>query len=417
MRKLILTIITFSTLFCGYTQDDLDFLLIARNTGKKILASNDTILTMGFALSLNDNPNVPGPTLEFNEGDSVHIDLWNVSQGAPHTIHLHGLDVDQQNDGVPHLSFSVSHMDHGYYNFKAPHAGTYLYHCHVVSSIHVQAGMYGIIIIHPSDGSKKTWNNGYNYEHSLPLMFSEIDTVWHNPDIMRHDHDTSLTIHSIELPIYKPQFYLVNGLSDHQIIDSNLALNTSVNAVNYLRLINIGFKGVRIILPSSFNAQIVASDGRPLPSSEWSDTLEIYPGERYGVLGHLLNEGTSLIKVEYFDLNTNLIENTQEVPIHVVGYLNTEKLNYDQQTLTITPNTISNNDINIEISGLTNYQNVQLNLLDFQGKIIDDIYIEDNIQAESYNITYSPLALASGIYFVQMTINGQTTALKKVVKY
>ena len=140
MSKFTTTLIcSFGILLFASSQQDLNFLLIARNTGEKILTNNDTIRVFGFAQSLGEQPGVPGPTLEMNEGDSVHIDLWNVSQGAPHTIHLHGLDVDQQNDGVPHLSFDVHHMDHGYYHFKAPHAGTYLYHCHVASTIHVHS--------------------------------------------------------------------------------------------------------------------------------------------------------------------------------------------------------------------------------------------------------------------------------------
>ena len=99
-------------------------LLIARNIGKKILDDGTEIRTFGYATKLSENPDIPGPTLIYEQGDSVTIDMWNVSQGAPHTIHLHGLDVNQQNDGVPHLSFDVEHMDHGFYRFMAPHPGT-----------------------------------------------------------------------------------------------------------------------------------------------------------------------------------------------------------------------------------------------------------------------------------------------------
>ena len=86
-------------------------LLIARNTGSKVLEDSTVIRILGYAEKLSANPSMPGPTLTYYEGDSVIIDMWNVSQGAPHTIHLHGLDVDQQNDGVPHLSFAPEHMD------------------------------------------------------------------------------------------------------------------------------------------------------------------------------------------------------------------------------------------------------------------------------------------------------------------
>jgi len=155
MRLILLLIsLLFSTSLFGQSKT----LLIARNTGEKVLADGKIIKSMGYSLRLSENPGVPGPTLVYYEGDSVTIDLWNVSQGAPHTIHLHGLDVDQQNDGVPHLSFTVGHMEHGFYRFKAPHPGTYLYHCHVVSAIHVQGGMYGLLIVKPKNEENKTNN-------------------------------------------------------------------------------------------------------------------------------------------------------------------------------------------------------------------------------------------------------------------
>lgn len=410
MRGSLLAILLFP--FLSIAQIDVNFFLIARNTGQKIMATNDTIGTMGYALDLLDNPEIPGPTLEFNEGDSVHIDLWNVSQGAPHTIHLHGLDVDQENDGVPHLSFEVYHMDHGNYYFKAPHAGTYLYHCHVVSSVHVQAGMYGMIIVHPSDGSQKTWDGGYDYDVSLPLMFSEIDTVWHNDSTMKHAYDTSLTVNMIELPVYDPQYFLVNGFSDGQI-DTTVALNTSVGAVNYMRLVNIGFKGVRVIFPPVFGAQTVASDGRPLPSVQVGDTVEIYPGERYGVLGTMPAEGTDLITVEYFDLNTGILDNTQEVPINVVGFVSLGAGIEEGLSFSVVPNPFSGDFIITAPFDINS--TVEVRLLDITGNLIDVIQAETQIETSSYTRTYSNPSLPSGIYIVQLVADG-VVRTQKVVK-
>ena len=44
------------------------------------------------------------------------------------------------------------------------------------------------------------------------------------------------------------------------------------------------FLRVRVIFPSGLNAQVVSSDGRPLSNIELTDTVLIYPGERYGVI-------------------------------------------------------------------------------------------------------------------------------------
>jgi len=345
--------------------------LIARNTGEKILTNNDTIRVFGFAQSLGEQPGVPGPTLEMNEGDSVHIDLWNVSQGAPHTIHLHGLDVDQQNDGVPHLSFDVHHMDHGYYHFKAPHAGTYLYHCHVASTIHVQAGMYGLIIVRPPNGSNTTWNGGYEYTQEHSFFLSEIDTAWHTDSVLLHDHDSTLTIHQVEIPKFDPQFFLINGLSDQQLIDSNTVFNSAVGQIDYTRLTNIGFCGVRVIFPPELNARIIASDGRPLPAEEISDTVYLFPGERFGVLTDPSIEFTGQITFDYIDMNTMMVKNAQVIPVNISGFAGGNEVEIETFDLKLSPNPFKEK-LEVEFK-LNQAEGISFQFVDFSGRIVENV--------------------------------------------
>ena len=401
-------------LFCfpaiALAQPDTTVQLIARNTGEKIMANGDTVRVMGFATSLTAQPNVPGPRLEFYEGDSVYLDLWNVSQGAPHTIHLHGLDVDQANDGVGHLSFEVHHMDHGYYKFKAPHAGTYLYHCHVTSAIHVQGGMYGMIIVHPADGSATTWNGGYPYDVTLPILFSEIDTTWHNDTIIEHEHDTTIAVHPVTLPKYDPQYYLLNGFSDQQITDNNLELVTSVNAVNYLRFANIGFRANRVILPAEMNAQIIDSDGRPFALPELSDTIEIFPGERYGVIGTFPAELVSTISIEYFNMNTGTVENTQLVPVIVSGYLSSDAPLADHTSFTVHPNPSNGNFM--LLSDKPFGEEYEIRLYDSNGRIC---FSSSALQPGTNELSFEIRGLAPGVYLLGVISDGTFLGYEKVV--
>jgi len=368
MRNKIILIFALLINCSSFAQQDLDVFIIARNTGEKVLANNDTIRVFGFAKNLGSQPTVPGPTIYANEGDSVHIDVWNVSQGAPHTIHLHGLDVNQQNDGVPHLSFDIAHMDHGYYHFKAPHAGTYLYHCHVASTIHVQAGMYGLIVIRPPDGSNTTWEGGHDFDTEESYFLSEIDTNWHTDSVLMHDHDTSFAIHELEIPDFDPQFFLINGLSDQQLVDSVVQLNSAVNLVNYVRLANIGYCGTRVIFPPALNARIVASDGRPLNIEEVSDTIYLYPGERYGVLTEASMEFQGQITFDYIDLNTMTIKNTQVVPVSVIGYVELNENLEDNFSFKIVPNPFDENT-SVEFE-LTDNRKVKVRVMDIVFKSI-----------------------------------------------
>ncbi|MBL4625072.1 MAG: multicopper oxidase domain-containing protein [Flavobacteriales bacterium] len=412
MRRIITTLLGLMWMTLIFAQNDVDVFLIARNTGEKVLSNNDTIRVFGFADNLGSQPGVPGPTIIANEGDSVHIDVWNVSQGAPHTIHLHGLDVDQQNDGVPHLSFDIPHMDHGFYHFKAPHAGTYLYHCHVASTIHVQAGMYGLIIIKPTDGSNTTWNNGYYYHHDFSYFLSEIDTLWHTDSVLEHDHDTAFAIHYIEIPKFDPQFFLINGFSDQQLAENQVELISEAGSRNYIRLTNIGYCGVRVIMPSRLFAKIIDSDGRPLPQVEITDTIYVYPGERYGVLTEAFEEFTDSIEFEYFDLNTNQPKNSQFVPVTIAGFNRVEEVNSSIANVVVSPNPLTSETVlTVDLKQNTP---ILIEIWDIEGKLVD---VVENAKNEKgvYQYFIGQKLTVGGIYLVKVTI-GDEVITRKIVK-
>jgi FtsP/CotA-like multicopper oxidase with cupredoxin domain len=296
---------------------------------------NQTML-MGYTSLMGGVIDIPGPILVYTEGDSVELKLRNMSQSAPHTIHLHGLDVDQQNDGVPHLSFVVDHNETKSYFFKAPHPGTYIYHCHVTSTLHVQAGMYGLLIIKPVGSNNLTWNGGYSYHQENAWMTSEIDTIWHTDSIINQPHDT-ITGQTL-MPDYLPQYFLVNGRSEHQLSDLGIAINASVDEVVLLRLANVGFYGNRFVFPSQLGARIISSDGRPLPVEEITDTLTILPGERYQVLLESATEFSDSVAVSYFNMNTKQDMNIQYVPVHIQGFLSNVELN--ETIISVYPNPV-----------------------------------------------------------------------------
>lgn len=313
--RLILTFILATICLSGFGQIDQNVLIIGRNIGTHTFHDGISTRIFGFTSTLSADTKIPGPTIIVNSGDSVKIDFFNLSQGAPHTIHLHGLDVDQANDGVPMLSFEVEHTEHGYYYFKAPHPGTYLYHCHVGSSIHLQAGMYGLVIVRPSDGSTTmNWDGGESYDREFALLATEIDTVWHNDTILDHDH---MEVMPLYVPAtFEPQYFMVNGLSGTQMTDPANHLYAQPNEKVYLRFANIGYYGVRYILPESLNARTVSSDGRPLPAEMTSDTVDVFPGERFETFVQLGEDLLYPIIVEHFNLNTQVVESQQTMYLH-----------------------------------------------------------------------------------------------------
>jgi len=363
-------------------------------------------MLMGYTELLGGSINLPSPVLTFTEGDSVKLTLSNFSQAAPHSIHLHGLDVNQANDGVPSLSFEVEHLEEGDYFFKAPHAGTYLYHCHVVSSLHVQAGMYGLIIVKPADESNTTWTGGYNYHREYAWLMSELDIDWHHDTIINHPHDPLATNHTILN--YDPQYFLVNGKSEQQLTHETTTITGHANENIYLRLANVGYFGNRIIFPTGLNVNIIASDGRPLPTSELSDTIEIMPGERYGVLLNPTTELSELIKIDYFNLNTpEVIENTQLISANINGFLEIDNLEH-KESIKVYPNP-ANDNVFID------FNNLEVEKLDVYNILGETIYSISIIENKN-NLKLNVNQWKNGVYIIKYTTQGKLMTKKINIK-
>lgn len=387
MRKLVLFITLFFSTFLLEAQIQSNTFIFSKMDiePQHTLWDGEQTMLMGFTPLMNTAIDIPGPLLTYTEGDSVEIQLRNMSQGASHTIHLHGLDVDQWNDGVPHLSFEVGHNETKSYFFKAPHPGTYLYHCHVTSSLHVQSGMYGMLIIKPEDETV-TWNGGYSFDKEYAWMMSEIDTVWHNDSIINAAHDT--TTNMVHLPNgYNPQYFFVNGRSESQLEDTTVAaMSFRANETVLLRLANIGYYGNKFQFPMHLNARIISSDGRPLPSIEFSDTLVVLPGERYQVLLQSTYDFVGNVMVDYFDLNTQTVHNTQSVPVNVLEALSVGDENNRNANIYPNPTTHSLNLSNIQ--GL-------IQLMDVYGKVV----LEEELNMPQNTLDLSHLS--TGVYLLK----------------
>ncbi|TCO47113.1 FtsP/CotA-like multicopper oxidase with cupredoxin domain [Kribbella antiqua] len=120
---------------------DVAVTLVARK-GKYQLASGETV--DGFTL----NGTSPGPMIRAKVGDLVQVTLVNESVPDGATLHWHGIDVPNAEDGVAGVTQdAVRPGGKHVYRFKAEQAGTYWYHSHQVSSSEVKGGLFGPIVI------------------------------------------------------------------------------------------------------------------------------------------------------------------------------------------------------------------------------------------------------------------------------
>jgi len=96
----------------------------------------------------------PGPELRVQQGDLVEVTLINedIPQGV--TIHWHGVDVPNAEDGVAGVTQNAVLPGQRYvYRFRAEQVGTFWYHSHQVSSKEVRRGLFGAFVIEPEQST------------------------------------------------------------------------------------------------------------------------------------------------------------------------------------------------------------------------------------------------------------------------
>ncbi|WP_410790371.1 multicopper oxidase family protein [Kribbella sp. C-35] len=123
---------------------NVDVTLVARKQ-KFQLASGETI--DGYTV----NGTSPGPLIRARVGDLVQVTFVNESVKDGATLHWHGIDVPNAEDGVAGVTQDAVPVGGKHvYRFKATQTGTYWYHSHQVSSDEVKGGLFGPIVIAPA---------------------------------------------------------------------------------------------------------------------------------------------------------------------------------------------------------------------------------------------------------------------------
>lgn len=93
---------------------------------------------------------LPGPKLEVRQGDLVEVTLVNEDIAEGVSIHWHGVDVNNGEDGVAGVTQNAVMPGERYtYRFLTDQVGTFWYHSHQSAADEVRRGLYGALIIQP----------------------------------------------------------------------------------------------------------------------------------------------------------------------------------------------------------------------------------------------------------------------------
>jgi CopA family copper-resistance protein len=115
-------------------------------------------------MGMTINGSIPGPTLEFTEGEYAVIYVKN-EMDVETSIHWHGLLLPNFYDGVPYLTTPPIEPGHTLkYEFAIKQSGTYWYHGHTM--LQEQVGVFGSFVIYPKEETLE-------YDKELVLMLSD----------------------------------------------------------------------------------------------------------------------------------------------------------------------------------------------------------------------------------------------------
>jgi FtsP/CotA-like multicopper oxidase with cupredoxin domain len=97
------------------------------------------------------NGSSPGPLIEATQGDLVEVRVRNASVPDGITLHWHGVDVPNAEDGVAGVTQdAIGPGEDHVYRFVAADAGTSWYHSHQLSHEQVIRGLLGPLVVHPA---------------------------------------------------------------------------------------------------------------------------------------------------------------------------------------------------------------------------------------------------------------------------
>ncbi len=108
---------------------------------------------------------IPGPMVRVRQGDTVELTLENAeSNNMPHNVDFHAI----YGTGGGAEATTAEPGEQNKMQFQARYPGAFIYHCAVPNlDYHISAGMFGMILVEPSDGLPDVDRELYLGQHEL----------------------------------------------------------------------------------------------------------------------------------------------------------------------------------------------------------------------------------------------------------
>ncbi|WP_303901401.1 multicopper oxidase domain-containing protein [Thiohalomonas denitrificans] len=248
----------------------------------------------------------PAPTIVADEGDELYLTLTNVGMAVrpdlfdPHTVHYHGFpEASSIFDGVPEASVSINMGSSLTYYYNLVEPGTYMYHCHVEATEHMQMGMLGNLYIRPIQNRLPDGTALGTHVHSNPDYNADRndddptvgDTYAYNDGdgSTRYDVD-----YAIQLGSFDPAF--------HDASETTQPLPFAYMEDRYAMLNGRGYPDTVSSTPPQAPAENGGIESQPLDS-----LIEAQQGERI------------LLRLSNLNVTNFYTVSSQGIPMQVIG--------------------------------------------------------------------------------------------------
>lgn len=248
-----------------------------------------TILSKEFAM-YGYNGQIPGPMIKAKQHATITVDVTN-NIDMETTIHWHGIRLDNANDGVPDVTQEAIQPDGTFtYTVKLPDEGIYWYHPHVREDIQQDLGLYGNLLVTPTD------RDAYAPVHQEEVVVFDDIMLSENNELIPYGADNA----THPLMGRFGNLVITNGeaIEDLYAIKGSVVRYYITNVAN-TRTFRFSFTGampLKATLESERGdppkMKLVGSDVGRYEREEWVDAVTIAPAERYIVDVYFPEAGT-----------------------------------------------------------------------------------------------------------------------------
>ncbi len=245
---------TYNNLWIPDTLAGPTFNLAIKDTFKQIVSTGQQTITGGI------NGNFWGPTLIFNKGDEVHLNVKNNLNDST-TIHWHGMHLPAVMDGGPHQVIPPGTTWQPYWTVTN-NAATYWYHPHLheMTEEHITKGIGGLIIVRDNIESALALPRKYGVD-DIPLALTDRDINNSNQFVTVPYGDSMLVNGTL-----RPQYNIPAQVVRFRVLNGAIE-----------RSYNLGFSDNRTFY-------IITSDGGLLNAPVGVTRYVLHAGERVEIL-------------------------------------------------------------------------------------------------------------------------------------